>query len=68
MPFILSDSIEITPFKIIYYDIWTSTIQSISEISFYAIFFDHYSHFVWAYLLHAKSEAFYKATHMFKCN
>ncbi|GJV62301.1 ribonuclease H-like domain-containing protein [Tanacetum coccineum] len=45
-------------FKIIHSDIWTSPIPSESGIKYYAILLDHFSHFVWVYPLHAKSDLF----------
>ncbi|GJX85075.1 ribonuclease H-like domain-containing protein [Tanacetum coccineum] len=45
-------------FEIIHSDIWTSPIPSESGIKYYAIFLDHFSHFVWVYPLHKKSDLF----------
>nr|GEW07629.1 ribonuclease H-like domain-containing protein [Tanacetum cinerariifolium] len=45
-------------FEIIHSDIWTSSIPSESEIKYYAIFLDHFLHFVWVYPLHKKSYLF----------
>ncbi|GKA93738.1 ribonuclease H-like domain-containing protein [Tanacetum coccineum] len=45
-------------FEIIHSDIWTSPIPSESGINYYAIFLDHFSHFVWVYPLHKKSDLF----------
>ncbi|GJV27034.1 ribonuclease H-like domain-containing protein [Tanacetum coccineum] len=45
-------------FEIIHSDIWTTPIPSESRIKYYAIFLDHFSHFVWVYPLHKKSDLF----------
>nr|GEZ60743.1 ribonuclease H-like domain-containing protein [Tanacetum cinerariifolium] len=44
--------------EIIHSDIWTSPILSESRIKYYVIFLDHFSHFVWVYPLHKKSDLF----------
>nr|GEV62097.1 ribonuclease H-like domain-containing protein [Tanacetum cinerariifolium] len=45
-------------FEIIHSDIWTSPIPSENGIKYYAIFLDYFSHFVWVYPLHKKSDLF----------
>nr|GEU47027.1 zinc finger, CCHC-type [Tanacetum cinerariifolium] len=45
-------------FEFIHSDIWTSPILSESRIKYYAIFLDHFSHFVWVYPLHKRSDLF----------
>ncbi|GKD43287.1 ribonuclease H-like domain-containing protein [Tanacetum coccineum] len=58
LPFYNSESSVDSVFKIIHSDIWTSPIPSESGIKYYAIFLDHFSHFVWVYPLHKKSDLF----------
>nr|GEV79197.1 ribonuclease H-like domain-containing protein [Tanacetum cinerariifolium] len=58
LPFYNSESSVESVFEIIHSDIWTSPISSESEIKYYAIFLDHFSHFVWVYPLHKKSDLF----------
>ncbi|GJU62260.1 ribonuclease H-like domain-containing protein [Tanacetum coccineum] len=53
-----SQSFVKSVFEIIHSDIWTSPILSESGIKYYAIFLDHFSHFVWVYPLHKKSDLF----------
>ncbi|GJT00676.1 ribonuclease H-like domain-containing protein [Tanacetum coccineum] len=53
-----SESSVDSVFEIIHSDIWTSPIPSESGIKYYAIFLDHFSHFVWVYPLHKKSDLF----------
>ncbi|GKB42043.1 ribonuclease H-like domain-containing protein [Tanacetum coccineum] len=58
LPFYNFESSVKSVFEIIHSDIWTSPIPSESEIKYYAIFLEHYSHFVWVYPLHKKSDLF----------
>lgn len=44
-------------------DIWTSPIASPSGLKYYLIFLDHYSHYLWVYPLHRKSDTFGKFLH-----
>nr|GEZ51568.1 ribonuclease H-like domain-containing protein [Tanacetum cinerariifolium] len=53
-----SESSVDSVFEIIHSDIWTSLISSESGIKYYAILLDHFSHFVWVYPLHKKSDLF----------
>lgn len=46
------------PFQIIHSDVWTFPVPSIGGKKYYAIFLDHYSHYVWVYPLKKKSEFF----------
>ena len=58
---VVSSSIVVTePFQIIHSDIWTSPVISNSGFKYYHLFLDHYSHFVWVYPLHRKSDSFAK--------
>ncbi|GJY40821.1 ribonuclease H-like domain-containing protein [Tanacetum coccineum] len=53
LPFYSSESNVRSVFDIIHSDLWTSPISSESGIKYYAIFLDHFSHYVWVYpLLH----------------
>ncbi|GJT67989.1 ribonuclease H-like domain-containing protein [Tanacetum coccineum] len=58
LPFYNSESSVNSVFEIIHSDIWTSPIPSESGIKYYAIFLDHFSHFVWVYPLHKKADLF----------
>ncbi|GJV11912.1 ribonuclease H-like domain-containing protein [Tanacetum coccineum] len=58
LPFYNSKSSVNSVFEIIHSDIWTSPIPSESGIKYYAIFLDHFSHFVWVYPLHKKTDLF----------
>ncbi|GJV27035.1 ribonuclease H-like domain-containing protein [Tanacetum coccineum] len=58
LPFFNFKSSVDSVFEIIHSDIWTTPIPSESRIKYYAIFLDHFSHFVWVYPLHKKSDLF----------
>ncbi|GJW12071.1 ribonuclease H-like domain-containing protein [Tanacetum coccineum] len=58
LPFYSFASSVKSVFEIIHSDIWTFPIPSESGIKYYAIFLDHFSHFVWVYPLHKKSDLF----------
>ncbi|GKD10475.1 ribonuclease H-like domain-containing protein, partial [Tanacetum coccineum] len=57
LPFQRSTSIVTSPFDIIHSDLWTSPVSSMSGYKYYVLFLDHYSHFLWVYPLHRKSDA-----------
>ncbi|GJY71096.1 ribonuclease H-like domain-containing protein [Tanacetum coccineum] len=58
IPFYNSESSIDYVFEIIHSHIRTSPIPSESVIKYYAIFLDHFSHFVWVYPLHKKFDLF----------
>ncbi|GJU71411.1 ribonuclease H-like domain-containing protein [Tanacetum coccineum] len=58
LPFYNSESSVNSVFEIIHSDIWTSPILSENGIKYYAIFLDHFSHFVWVYPLYKKFDLF----------
>ncbi|GJU33758.1 ribonuclease H-like domain-containing protein [Tanacetum coccineum] len=75
LPFSSSNSIITRCFEIVHSDIWTSPIVSIGGFKYYVLFLDHYSHYLWIYPLHNKSEVFQKFLHFrsyvnnqFKCD
>ncbi|GKA53712.1 ribonuclease H-like domain-containing protein [Tanacetum coccineum] len=63
LPFQRSTSIVTSPFDIIHSDLWTSPVSSMSGYKYYVLFLDHYSHFLWVYPLHRKSDALSKLLH-----
>ncbi|GJT57250.1 ribonuclease H-like domain-containing protein [Tanacetum coccineum] len=63
LPFQRSTSIVTSPFDIIHSDLWTSPVSSMSGYKYYVIFLYHYSHFLWVYPLHRKSDAQSKLLH-----
>ncbi|GKD08332.1 ribonuclease H-like domain-containing protein [Tanacetum coccineum] len=58
LPFYNSESSIDYVFEIIHSHIRTSPIPSESVIKYYAIFLDHFLHFVWVYPLHKKFDLF----------
>ncbi|GJV72177.1 ribonuclease H-like domain-containing protein [Tanacetum coccineum] len=60
LPFYSFESRVKSVFDIIHSDLWTSLIPSVSGIKYYAIFLDHFSHYLWVYPLHHKSDLFAK--------
>nr|GFC02737.1 ribonuclease H-like domain-containing protein [Tanacetum cinerariifolium] len=58
LPFHSSKLNVASVFDIIHSDLWTSPILSESGIKYYAIFLDHFSHYVWVYPLLNKSNLF----------
>ncbi|GKD10951.1 ribonuclease H-like domain-containing protein [Tanacetum coccineum] len=60
LPFYSSESRVEFVFDIIHSDLWTSPIPSLSGIKYYAIFLDHFSHYLWVYPLHRKSDLYAK--------
>ncbi|KAG9439601.1 hypothetical protein H6P81_019766 [Aristolochia fimbriata] len=61
LPFHTSEHRSLAPFDVIHSDIWgLAPVPTMGESSYYVIFIDDYSRFVWVYLLRARSE-FYNA-------
>ncbi|GJZ55655.1 ribonuclease H-like domain-containing protein [Tanacetum coccineum] len=58
LPFYNSETNVAYIFDIVHSDLWTSLIPSESDIKYYTIFLDHFSHFVWVYPLHKKSDLY----------
>jgi hypothetical protein len=58
MPFVSSASLENNNFDLIYCDLWTSPIISISGCKYYMVILDDHSHFVWIFPLRMKSDTF----------
>ncbi|GKB45443.1 ribonuclease H-like domain-containing protein [Tanacetum coccineum] len=58
LPFYSSETKVESVFQVIHSDLRTYPISKESGIKYYAIFLDHFSHFVWLYPLHKKSDLF----------
>jgi hypothetical protein len=65
MPFISSTSRADNNFDLIYYDLWTSPIVSISDYKYYLVILDNRSHFEWTFSLRVKSDTFSTLTVFF---
>ena len=63
LPFYRSNTIVSHSFEIVHSDIWTSPVISNSGLKYYLVFLDQYSHFLWVYPLHRKSDTFEKYLH-----
>lgn len=63
LPFSSSSTIVTEPFQIIHSDIWTSPVLSNSGYKYYLLFLDHFSHYIWVYPLHRKSDTYAKYLH-----
>ncbi|CAH9094726.1 unnamed protein product [Cuscuta europaea] len=62
MPFYNSMSYTVLPFDIIHSDLWTSPIISSAGHSYYVLFLDDYSKFLWTFPISKKSQV----QHLFK--
>ncbi|GKE25560.1 ribonuclease H-like domain-containing protein [Tanacetum coccineum] len=60
LPFVNSNTSVTSRFDIVHSDVWTSPHPSLSGFKYYVLFLDHYSHFVWVYLLVHKSDVLSK--------
>ncbi|GJR79239.1 ribonuclease H-like domain-containing protein [Tanacetum coccineum] len=60
LPFVSSSTMISSCFDIIYSDMWTSPIPSLSGFKYYVLLLDHYSQFVWVYPLVNKSDVISK--------
>ena len=56
LSFSSSVSVSYVPFQIVPADVWTSPIHSFSGFKYYLVLIDDYTHYVWTFLLHAKSD------------
>lgn len=58
LPFPASSSCTLRPFELIHCDLWTSTTTSVSGYKYYLVILDDFSHYLWAFHLHLKSDTF----------
>jgi hypothetical protein len=56
LPFGTSTTYSTFPFELLHCDLWTSPIPSILGFKYYLVILDNYSHYVWTFPLHAKSD------------
>ena len=52
-------------FDLVYCDLWTSPVISISRYKYYLVVVDDYSHYSWTFPLRAKFDAFLALVHFF---
>jgi hypothetical protein len=58
LPFVSSNSHADNNFDLIHYDLWTSSVVSLSNYKYYLVILDDHSHFVWTFPLRVKSDIF----------
>lgn len=58
LPFYESSITSYVPLELIYSDVWTSLILSFDGYKYYVIFVDHFTKYIWLYLLKHKSDVF----------
>ncbi|RVW13786.1 Retrovirus-related Pol polyprotein from transposon RE1 [Vitis vinifera] len=56
LPFSTSTLSTSSPLKVIFTDIWTSTVYSTDNFKYYVIFVDHFTKYIWLYPLKRKSD------------
>jgi len=65
LPFPTSSSRALKNFDLIYCDLWTSPVASVSGYKYYLVILDDCSHFLWTFPLRLKSETFSTLSHFF---
>jgi hypothetical protein len=65
LPFTTSSSRAEQAFDLVYCDLWTSPVLSLSRYKYYLMILDGFSHFLWTFPLRLKSDAFTTLTHFF---
>ena len=58
LPFVKSSITYSSPLDVIFFDVWTSAVSSSDGFHHYIIFVDHYTKYIWLYLLHCKSNVY----------
>jgi hypothetical protein len=54
-PIGMSSTTSTFPFELLHCDLWTSPVPSVSGYKYYRVILDDYSHYIWTFPLHAKS-------------
>jgi hypothetical protein len=65
LPFSVSNSCASLPFDLIYCDLWTSPVVSVSGYKYYLVILDDCTHFCWTFPLWLKSDTFTTLTNFF---
>jgi histone deacetylase 1/2 len=63
LPFQPSMSRATSIFDVIHLDLWTSPVPRVSGYKYYLLILDDFSHYIWTFLLHLKSDTFLTMTH-----
>ena len=58
LPFSTSIITSAYPLDVIYYDGWSSPVQSLDSFKYYDIFIDHFMKYIWLYPLHKKIDTY----------
>ena len=58
IPFSSSTLTSSHPLELLFSDVWTSPIFSIDGFQYYVIFVDHYTRYIWYYLIKRKSHVY----------
>lgn len=62
LPFSSSSSRTNFPFELCHCDLWTSPLLSVSGYQYYLVILDDYTHYVWTFPVHRKSEVHHLLT------
>jgi hypothetical protein len=65
LPFSVSSSRATKNFQLIYCDLWTSPVLSISGFKYYLVILDDCSHYLWTFPIQLKSDTFTTLAHFF---
>jgi hypothetical protein len=65
LPFCSSSHRAEHPFDLIYLDLWTSPVVSVSGYKYYLIILDDYTHYLWTFSLKLKPDTFTTLSHFF---
>jgi transposase InsO family protein len=65
LPFPSSSTRVVQPFDLIHYDLWTSSVLSVSGYKYYLVILDDCTHYSWTFSLRQKSDTFPTLSHFF---
>jgi hypothetical protein len=65
LPFSSSSSCAEKAFDLLYLDLWTSPIISVSGLKYYLVILDDFTHYLWTFLLKQKSDTFTTLSNFF---
>jgi hypothetical protein len=65
LPFSSSSSRAEKAFDLLYLDLWTSPIISVSGLKYYLVILDDFTHYLWTFLLKQKSDTFTTLSNFF---
>jgi hypothetical protein len=65
LPFPSSSNRALQPFDLVYCDLWTSLVPSVSGYKYYLVILDDFTHYSWTFPLRQKSNTFPTLSHFF---